>query len=110
MRWLQTEYLLKGVYFGLVLYAALQVAALPVLALAAGLVAAGLSWLGLADFGSFAGVGRTYDLKNKTLFAVQLLLGIPFFYLLTFAGQEEESEVEIGATCAALSLGLSILT
>ena len=27
MRWLQTEYLLKGVYLGLVLYAALQQAA-----------------------------------------------------------------------------------
>jgi tetratricopeptide (TPR) repeat protein len=37
---------------------------------------------------------------------IQLLLGIPFFYLLTFAGRGEESEVEIGAICATLTLGL----
>src|SRR5262249_43339932 len=29
MRWLQTEYLLKGIYLGLVLYAALMAAAIP---------------------------------------------------------------------------------
>ena len=38
--------------------------------------------------------------KNPTVFGVQLLIGLPFFYLLTFAGQEEESEIEIGAMCA----------
>ena len=48
--------------------------------------------------------------KNSTLFAVQVLLGIPFFYILTFAGQEEETEVETGAMCAAFAVGLSILT
>ena len=38
-----------------------------------------------------------------------MLLGIPFFYLLTFAGHEEESEVEIGAMSGLLGLGLAIL-
>jgi tetratricopeptide (TPR) repeat protein len=47
---------------------------------------------------------------DMTLFAVQVLLGIPFFYLLTFAGQEEESEVDIGACCALLGVGLWVLT
>ncbi len=48
--------------------------------------------------------------KNTTLFAVQILLGIPFFYVLTFAGVEEETEVETGAMAAAFAVGVSILT
>ncbi len=48
-------------------------------------------------------------LQDGTLFAYQVLLGVPFFYLLTFAGQEEETEVEIGAICAALGISLWIL-
>jgi tetratricopeptide (TPR) repeat protein len=47
--------------------------------------------------------------ENMTLFSVQLLLGIFVFYLLTFAGTAEESEVEIGMICAALGLGLGTL-
>ena len=50
------------------------------------------------------------DLKDPFLFAVQLLLGLPLFYLLTFAGHEEETEVEIGAMCATISVALGILT
>jgi tetratricopeptide (TPR) repeat protein len=46
---------------------------------------------------------------NLDVFAVQILLGIPFFYLLTFSGHEEESEVEIGAVCAVLGLALGML-
>ena len=45
------------------------------------------------------------DPAARTAFGVRLLLGIPLFYLLTFAGFTEESEVEIGAICAALGLG-----
>jgi tetratricopeptide (TPR) repeat protein len=74
------------------------------LAAAAALVGAGLAWLGL-----IGGLEHPYELKNPAAFAVQLLLGIPFFYLLTFAGHEEESEIEIAATCAMLGLGLGIL-
>jgi hypothetical protein len=50
------------------------------------------------------------ELQNPQLFAIQLLLGIPFFYALTFAGREEESEVEIGAMCATLGVSVSLLT
>jgi tetratricopeptide (TPR) repeat protein len=35
-----------------------------------------------------------------------LLIGVPFFYLLTFVGQTEETEGDAAAWCAALSLGL----
>ncbi|HZY86306.1 MAG TPA: tetratricopeptide repeat protein [Gemmataceae bacterium] len=78
-----------------------------ILALGAGLVAAALYWFG--KIGQEAG-RQQHTLADPTVFGVQLLLGIPFFYLLTFAGQEEESEVEIGAMCATLGLGLAILT
>ncbi|MFI4983514.1 MAG: hypothetical protein ACHQIO_24445, partial [Nevskiales bacterium] len=43
------------------------------------------------------------------VFAVQILLGIPFFYLLSLAGHDEETEVEIGAICAVLGIGLMML-
>jgi tetratricopeptide (TPR) repeat protein len=38
-----------------------------------------------------------------------LLLGIPGFWLLTFAGLAEESEIEIAAVCAALGVGLWVI-
>jgi tetratricopeptide (TPR) repeat protein len=79
-----------------------------ILVLAGGLVVACLSWLGLADL-KFLGTTRTYQLDVPSAFAIQILLGIPFFYLLTFAGHEEESEVEIGVIMGLLGLGLSIL-
>jgi tetratricopeptide (TPR) repeat protein len=50
------------------------------------------------------------DPTQRTMFAVILLLGMPVFYLLTFAGAAEESEVEIGASCAALGLAGWLLT
>src|SRR5262245_674753 len=79
-----------------------------ILALAGGLVGMVLSWLGLVDLKLF-GASSTYVLENTTPFAIQILLGIPFFYLLTFSGHEEESEVEIGVMTGLLGLGLGIL-
>jgi tetratricopeptide (TPR) repeat protein len=73
------------------------------LALAAGLVGGALYGLGLlGDAGARPPV-------NPPLFGGQLLLGIPLFYVLTFAGHEEESEAEFGAVCALLGLGLTTL-
>jgi tetratricopeptide (TPR) repeat protein len=64
-------------------------------------------------FGQFAallgGLEWASPIHNKTFFGAQLLLGMPFFYLLTFAGREEESEMEIGILCAALGLGWAML-
>ncbi len=77
------------------------------LLIAAALVAGALYWFGEIEQFQPATV---FAVPNPTFFSIQLLLGIPFFYLLTFAGREEETEVEIGATCAALGLGLAMLT
>jgi tetratricopeptide (TPR) repeat protein len=72
------------------------------------LVAGALLWFGeLGDWGDQ--LGLVNPMRSPVLFGTQLLLGIPLFYLLTFAGREEETEVEIGAMCAALGLGSAML-
>jgi tetratricopeptide (TPR) repeat protein len=43
------------------------------------------------------------------IFGGTLLVGLPVFYLLTFAGLAEETEVEIGAICGVLGLGMWFL-
>src|SRR5262249_20632924 len=78
------------------------------LLLAAVAVAIALLYLGqLGDLGERLGVART--LSDPAIFGADLLLGIPFFYLLAFSGREEESEAEIGALCAALALGIGMV-
>lgn len=47
--------------------------------------------------------------EQQRLLGIRLLLGIPFFYLLVFAGTAEESEGEIAALCATLGLGLYLV-
>lgn len=47
--------------------------------------------------------------QQRDMIGYLLLLGIPGFYLLTFAGTVEESEIEIAAICAALGVSLWIL-
>jgi tetratricopeptide (TPR) repeat protein len=93
-----------GFLFGLLRQVGKPVVRLGLIAaLAAGLVGAAYYWLGLAE------PAAGHELLRPALFAWQLLLGVPFFYLLTFAGHEEESEVEIGAMCALLGLALAML-
>jgi tetratricopeptide (TPR) repeat protein len=47
--------------------------------------------------------------EQLKMIPILLLVGIPGFYLLTFAGLVEESEVEIAAICAALGVALCFL-
>lgn len=57
-------------------------------------------------------LGKLPDFESaemKRWFGIVLLLGLPFFYLLTFCGEAEESEVEIAALCAGLGIGLYLL-
>jgi tetratricopeptide (TPR) repeat protein len=74
-------------------------------------------WLGLAMVVVLAGglVAAIYlrpavfsDIPLKMI-GVLLLLGLPGFYLLTFASLIEESEVEIAAMCTTLAIGGWIL-
>src|SRR5262245_3709433 len=74
-------------------------------------------WMGLglavALIGAAADLQYEYPtaLTNDQLrmIPVLLLMGIPGFYLLTFASLVEESEVEIAAICAALGVALCVL-
>src|SRR5262249_47931681 len=75
------------------------------LAMAAGLMAAAVYWFGLG----VEGVPPRYQINNPTVLGAFLLLGLPIFYLLTFAGQEEESEIEVAAMCATLGVGLTLV-
>jgi len=77
-----------------------------ILLLAAVAVVALLAWFDTGE----GGEGAAKQVKDPTVFAIQLLLGLPLFYLLSFAGQEEESEVEIGVMCAVISLAVGVLT
>jgi tetratricopeptide (TPR) repeat protein len=47
--------------------------------------------------------------QHRSVTGALLLLGIPLFYLLTFASMVEESEVEVAAMCAALGVALWVL-
>ena len=49
------------------------------------------------------------DPAARRAFGWVVLIGLPFFYLLTFCGEAEESEVEIAALCAGLGVGLALL-
>ncbi len=80
-----------------------------ILLMSAGLVAGMLILLNKPPLDLGQGDVLKDHLTHPHLFGLQLLLCIPFFYALTFASKEEESEVEIGSMCALLGLGLGIL-
>lgn len=73
--------------------------------------------LGLAVGGLLMYLGYSYLMElpgfdtqeARRELGVTILLGLPFFYLLTFCGEAEESEVEIAALSAGLGLGLYLL-
>ncbi len=94
---------LLGVGFVLLRLVRKRLLRLAVVLVAGGALAAGLFWW-------VARPDATSMLKDPTLFAIQLLLGLPFFYVLSFSGREEETEIESGALCSALAVGLIILT
>jgi len=68
-----------------------------------------LLWLGVfGDFGER--IGLISPLRSNTVFAAQILLGIPLYFFLTIAGRDEESEADVAAMCALLALGIAPLT
>jgi tetratricopeptide (TPR) repeat protein len=98
-----------GILFGALRYVRRRPVRLGLsLVLAGLLVTAALLWLGqLGEYGQtlLDELGWNNPLRDRAIFGTQLLVGIPLFYLLTFAGREEETEVEFGAICAALGVG-----
>jgi len=73
-------------------------------------VAAGLSgaiayFLGLTPWNE-----NPLVLSHPQLFSIQLIAFLPLFYILTFSGLAEESEIEIGAISSLLGIALGILT
>jgi tetratricopeptide (TPR) repeat protein len=74
-------------------------------------------WAGLAIIGLTAYAAGQYAERVPTLetagarlnFGLYLLMGLPFFYLLAFCGDADESEVEIMAFCAVLAAGLNLI-
>ncbi|MFO0796170.1 MAG: tetratricopeptide repeat protein [Gemmataceae bacterium] len=72
--------------------------------------------VGLALGAAFVYLGGEYANKLPGLDAaarfnlgVYILIGLPFFYLLTFCAEAEESEVEIMALCAAMGTALHLM-
>jgi tetratricopeptide (TPR) repeat protein len=52
---------------------------------------------------------RLFEDENARFnLGIYLLLGLPFFYLLTFSGEAEESEVEIMTLCGTLGVALHL--
>jgi tetratricopeptide (TPR) repeat protein len=73
-------------------------------------------WIVAAAIGILVVAGVVYAFEHWNLVPDQrrmlgafLLLGTPFFWLLTFVGQAEESEVEVAAWCAALGVGVWLI-
>src|SRR6516162_260270 len=67
------------------------------LALAAAIVGGTIAYLQFGPSG--------FTTSQRDMVALLLLLGNPGFYLLTFAGMVEESEIESAAMCSALGVG-----
>ena len=76
-----------------------------IFAVAAGLCAAIAYFLGATPWNE-----NPLILPHPQLFSLQLIAFLPLFYILTFCGIAEESEVEIGAFSSLLGIALGILT
>jgi tetratricopeptide (TPR) repeat protein len=76
-----------------------------IFAVAAGLCAAIAYFLGVTPWNE-----NPLILPHPHLFSLQLIAFLPLFYILTFCGIAEESEVEIGAFSSLLGIALGILT
>lgn len=70
--------------------------------------------MGLAAVAVYFGAKHVGDIPGldnsaaKSHLAIYILLALPFFYLLTFCGEAEESEAEIMAICAALGVSIEL--
>ncbi len=72
-------------------------------------VAAVCVYLGGEYVGRIPGLSGVEGTNARFDLGLYILLGLPFFYLLTFSGEAEESEVEIMTLCAALGVALYLV-
>jgi len=72
-------------------------------------IAAILVYLGGEYVVKIPGLSGTEGENARFNLGLYILLGLPFFYLLTFCGEAEESEAEIMAFCAALGVSIHLL-
>jgi tetratricopeptide (TPR) repeat protein len=75
-----------------------------------GVAAAALAGGLLFWFRAFGDFGQHRELKYPLIFALQMAIAAAAFYLLTFAGRDDETEVEFGAVCACLAVALVLAT
>lgn len=78
-------------------------------------------WRWRLGLGAIVGAGLVYivtlyldeagwmEPEARRAFGLFILSGLPFFYLLTFCGVAEESEVEIAALCAGLGVSIHLM-
>ena len=74
------------------------------IAVGAGVVYALVMWLE-----EFSGGDFLKDFDKRQMLAFHMLLGLPFYYLLCFAGMAEESEAEIAGLCTMLGFSIYLL-
>lgn len=72
-------------------------------------VAAICVYLGGEYVGRIPGLSGAEGEAARFNLGLYILLALPFFYLLTFCGEAEESEAEIMAVCAALGVSIHLL-
>lgn len=103
--WL-TYFILAGAVFGFLLYRLTEVKDWLWRFSLAGILGAAVIYFGLYYIPQIPTLDQ---ITAQQQFAAYLLIGLPFFYILTFCGEAEESEVEIAALCAGLGIGLYLL-
>jgi tetratricopeptide (TPR) repeat protein len=69
-------------------------------------VAAGMVYLATLYLDDAGWIGSP---ASERIFGLFILAGLPFFWLLTFCGIAEESEIEISALCAGLGIGIHLI-
>lgn len=77
-----------------------------------GLVVAAVAiYLGQEYVGRVPGLDATGPEGERVRFnlGLYILVGLPFFYLLAFCGESEESEAELMTLCGALGLSLALM-
>jgi len=72
-------------------------------------VGAALIYLGGEYANRLNGLSGPEGAAARFNLGVYILIGLPFFYLLTFCAEAEESEVEIMALCASLGVALHLM-